>query len=168
MGSTTFSVVHDALVAACNQWPRGAWSDSEAAGMALTARIARAVGSDEVQHCIATVDRKAAPGSDVYAAAIFTKDFVVAGSLTAPAEIQDTNAVPADVHVVPRSAIRSLTIHHAEQIDPQSEADIVVFTVEYHGMPDLKTIERSPAQYDGTAGALFDALRADLAAAGRR
>mgnify|MGYP003110918006 CR=1 FL=1 len=167
MSRTALSTVHEKILSVCQQWPREAWDDSEKAALALTRRMARAVGHAEVEHCMASVDKQSPPGVFTYSVAVITADLVVAGTLAAGPEMTGPRRAAADVFIVPRSAVRSLTVHHVDQDDSPSGVDIVVFTAEYPGMPPLKAVERSNGQYDGSVGALFDALRADLAATGR-
>lgn len=155
--------IHEHLMEANHYWPKHAFSHAEAQAVYLERRLARCVGDAEVEHCVATVTENA-DGSIDYAAVVLTNETVVTGALKAPAE-RGERIPEGAVHVVPRSAIKGLTLHHVEYFgqDDETGRDYVSFSAAFEGIPPLVVaLPGRGASNDGRTGRLFDALKNDL------
>ncbi len=157
--------MHEVLSDANNNWPRSPWSTAEGRAGILEKRLARAVGKRDVEFCIASVTD--ADGGTQFAATIFTADLVIHGELLATNERQTAWNLLANVVIVPRSAIRSLTLHQVEYFgnDDAEGDDYVSFTAAYEGMAPTVVGPPSSGLKRGATSRLFDALQADLAKA---
>lgn len=158
--------IHEMLAASNDRWPREAWTAAEGHVGALEKRLARAVGSRDVKFCISSVNEGSEDFTS-FTATLFTEDLVISGSLRATNERVASSRLVADVVTVPRSAIRSLTLHEVGDFgNARSEAiGHVSFTAIYEGMgPVHAGLPTSYTQRE-VASRLFDALQADLAKA---
>jgi hypothetical protein len=156
--------MHDLLSDANNNWPRSPWSTAEGRAGILEKRLARAAGKREVEFCIPSVTEDGDKGTH-FAATIFTADLVISGDLHATNERQTAWNLLANVVMVPRSAIRSLTLHQVEYFgnDDAAGEDYVSFTAVYEGMAPVIVGSPSSGLKRGATSRLFDALQADLA-----
>lgn len=158
--------IHDLLSDANNHsWPRHQFSIIERRSAFLERRLARAAGSEEIEFCVSS-GQQIAEGITQYSATLFTRDLVISGSLNAT-DIQNEPYPPqGDVVIVPRSAIRSLTLHHVEYFgdDDSGKPDYVSFTATFEGLPPvfIGMPGSRGANHDGTTSRFFDALQADL------
>lgn len=157
--------IHDRLTEANSMWPRHAFSFAEGEAVHLERRLARAIGSEQVELCVSTAVVNEDRTMD-YSAVVLTENFVVAGSLKAAGDRAERYESPTgDVHVVRRSAIRGLTLHQADYFGLESgpSGNYVSFTAAFEGVPPVVVGPRSRgAANDGRTGQLFDALHADL------
>jgi hypothetical protein len=165
MSLKSVEAIHDLLSDANTSWPRFPFSLIEKRVAFLERRLARAVGLAEIEYCISS-GHEVADGTTKYEATLFTSDLVISGSLLAT-DIQNVPYPPqGDVAIVPRSAIRSLTLHHVEYYgdDDNGKPDYVSFTATFDGLPPvfIGLPGGRGAVHDGTTSRLFDALQADL------
>ena len=164
MTSQLVDSMHELLSDVNNNWPRSPWSTAEGRAGILEKRLARATGKRDVEFCIASVTDVAAEGTH-FAATIFTADLVIYGDLHATNERQAAYNLLANVVTVPRSAIRSLTLHQVEYFgsDDAEGEDYVSFTATYEGMAPVVVGSPASGLKRGATSRLFDALQADLA-----
>ncbi|WP_416403465.1 hypothetical protein [Arthrobacter sp. LFS091] len=157
--------IHEHLMEANRNWPMHAFSHAEGQAVYLERRLARCVGEAEVEHCVATV-KENADGSIDYAAVLVTKAWVVTGELKASAERGEQRIPDGAVHVVPRSAIKGLTLHNVEYFghdENEQGKDYVAFTAAFEGMsPVIVAPPGRGATNDGRTSRLFDAFKDDL------
>ncbi|WP_426986564.1 hypothetical protein [Pseudarthrobacter sp. Y6] len=156
--------MHEHLTEANNRWPRDGWTTAEGRAGILEKRLARAVGPREVEFSISSVTEEDASGVH-FAATLFTADLVISGALHATNEQIAPRDLTGDVVIVPRSALRSLTLHQVEYFGNDNEAteDHVSFTATYEGMAPVVVGPPSSGSRRGATSRLFDALQADLA-----
>ena len=168
MSQQLLEATHELLTEANSYWPRSAFSFTEGEAVHLERRLARAIGAAEVEICFATAHENE-DRSVEYCAVLLTRDFVIAGSLKAPAVRPERYQSPlGDVSVTPRSAIRGLTLHQSDYfgLDYGDRGDYVSFTATFEGMPPVVVGPPSRGlRTDGRTGQLFEALQADLAKA---
>lgn len=166
MSKQLLEATHELLTEANSYWPRSAFSFTEGEAVHLERRLARALGSAEVLLCFATADENE-DGSVDYSAVLLTERFLVAGSLRAAAVRPESYKAPlGDVCIVPRSAIRGLTLHQADYFghDYGQGSDYVSFTATFEGMPPVVVGPPSRGiRTDGVTGQIFQALQANLA-----
>lgn len=164
MSLQSVEAIHDQLSDANTNWPRFPFTLIEKRSSTLEKRLARAVGSAEIDFCISSV-AQVAEGTIKYLATLFTPDLVISGTMMAT-DIQNVpSPLKGDVVIVPRSAIRSLTLHHVEYYgyDNNPGPDYVSFTATFAGAPDVVVgLPGSGLKNDGATSRLFDALQADL------
>lgn len=166
MSQQLLEAIHERLTEANSYWPRTGFTFAENEAVHLERRLARAIGHGEVELCVCTaVENEDATVN--YSAVMLTQDFVIAGSLKAAAERGPSYQAPAgDVHVAPRSAIQSLTLHNADYfgLDYGQGGDYVSFTAVLEGIPPVVVgLPSRGIRTDGRTGQFFDALQADLA-----
>lgn len=153
--------IQERLSSANSEWPRHMFTTADKQSVILVRRLARAAKSQDVEFCFSSKE-KFAEGSARFGGILFTRDMVIVGTLSSGEEYPPSG----DVVMVPRSAIRSLTLHHVEYFgydDDGSEPDYVSFTAEYDGMPPVHIgMPGKGGPLDGSTSQLFDALQADL------
>jgi len=166
MSSERIKAIHDRLCDGNYDWPRNPFTTSEKAAAWLEVRLARATGEDEIEFCMSSVEGERGVELPRYTATIVTPQFVVSGEL----QTVDPKGYPpypykGDVHVVPRSSIQSLTMHHVEyfEVPDEEERDYISFTAVFGGIPPIVVgMPRYSRQHDGSTARLFDSLRSDL------
>lgn len=155
--------IHELLFTANNRWPKNYFTNIERNFLPLLEkRLARAVGGREIEFCLASVDDERTGGPVTYSATLFTSDLVIIGTMSAGDE-SATYPHKGDVLMVPRSAIRSLTINHVEYYDDDQSRDYVQFTAVFDGAPPVHVGQRLTSENDGRTSDLFDSLQSDLA-----
>lgn len=161
--------IREHLTTANHYWPRSAFSHAEGQAVYLERRLTRCIGAADVEHCFATVGENEDRSID-YAAVILTSEAVIFGSLRAEAERGAQRIAEGSVHMVPRSAIRSLTLHDVEYFgyeDVQGK-DYVSFTANFEdGQRVHVPLPGKGVANDGRTGRMFDSLAADLVPRGK-
>ncbi|BCW69974.1 hypothetical protein [Arthrobacter sp. NicSoilB8] len=162
--------INEHLTAANHYWPRSAFNHAEGQAVYLERWLARCIGDATVEHCVATVDETEATIS--YSALVLTAEMVIVGALSAARERGFQRLPDGVVHMVPRTAIQGLAVHHVEYFgyaeDTSASKEYVSFTATFGGMPPAYvSLPSKGVTNDGRTGRMFDSLAADLLAAGK-
>lgn len=167
MSAELVDAMHELLSEANANWPREAFTTAEGHVGVLETRMARATGSRKVLFCLSSVTDKREEGVTQFVATIFAEDLVISGRLTTSNEKISPRKIDADVAMVPRTAIRRLTLHQVDYFDNEraGPGGYVSFTADYDGMDPIVVGPPSSYVRGDAISDLFDALQEDLAKA---
>ena len=155
--------LHDRLAASNYSWPREAFSPAEQAAQYLEHRLARSVGTQDIEFCHAVVDEDRENGTAHYTVVLFTRHHVLRGEIRGSRTERVVYPPAGDVTVVSRSGLKSLTLHHVEYFDEESRPDHVEFSAVFENLPTVHIgRNRFGESQDETRNLIFDALQADL------
>ncbi|MGO4188549.1 hypothetical protein [Pseudarthrobacter sp. TAF60_1] len=161
MSAEGFEVIRERLAASNNDWPSRPFSNADKQAEFLERRLARAIGGREIVFATATVE--GVRGNEQprrYVATLFTEDAIFSGHLTV--DLAAMYPPSGDVRIIPRTAIRSLTLHHVEHDDSSARPDLVSFTATFDGLePVAVGLPRWGIEGESSAS-LFDSLQSDL------
>ncbi len=162
--------IKDQLIASHRDWPRNEWGRADYYARYLEILLARAVGAREILLASANVqkwpDRK-----DVarFQAALFTEKLIISGEIAIPS-VKAGEQLPyprwGDVSVIPRSAVKAVTLLEVENFGESSEEDefdSVGFTVLLDGHDPVVVNQpiwdrRGDGAHSRTLDALIDGL----------
>ena len=159
--------IHDALLAANNDWPPHVWHNSDYYAVYLERALARAIGNRDVEYVSATVDAKARRDVQGFEATVFTRWLVITGRIAIP-QVGAGERVPypdgADVAVIPRRAIKAVSLHNLEQFGSESETspDVVEFSLTVDGREPIRIKPQSSDRNTGASSKLLDTIIEDL------
>jgi hypothetical protein len=163
MSKELIQSLHSRLAASNYSWPREAFSPAEQAAQYLEHRLARVVGQSDIEFCHAVVDEDREKGTAHYTVVLFTRQHVVRGEIHGSRTERAAYPPAGDVTIVPRSGLKSLTLHHVEYFDEESRPDHVEFSAAFENLP-LVHIGRNRfgESQDEGRNLIFDALQEDL------